>query len=79
MIGIAPVQGRVPYTRLSRRSPASSGPSVVAREAGTVERTPYGQQRTRRLCHENIDDERFTVVGWTGDPGPMGAPVAGSR
>jgi mannose-6-phosphate isomerase-like protein (cupin superfamily) len=67
---ILPGQGRVPYTPLPRRQPAYTGPIVVAREEGILEKTPYGQM-IKLLCQENIGDERFTVAERTYDPGAV--------
>jgi mannose-6-phosphate isomerase-like protein (cupin superfamily) len=67
---VLPGQGRVPYTPLPRRRPAYTGPIVVAREDGIVQKTPYGQM-IKLLCQENIGDERFTVAERTYNPGAV--------
>ena len=70
MVGVLPGEGRVAYIPQPHRRPAYTGPIVVAREEGIVQRTDYGQM-LKLLCQENIGDERFTVAERTYNPGTV--------
>lgn len=69
---VLPGQGRVSYVPLPHRTPAYTGPIVVARHEGIVVQSATWTE-VRLLCRENIGDERFTVAERTYHQGTVTA------